>query len=138
MRKKDHIPVPALKHQHIIKLGRIMDMLYKPSEIAEEIGVSVDTVYRSYMPAGCPYIEDEHKRYWIHGPAFVAWARQTISQRKRNRYPLAENQAWCMKCNRPVEMKRARPVHQNRYMVILQSTCPHCRTKVNRTARRAP
>jgi len=40
--------IPQLKHQHIIKLSRLLNMLYKPSEIAEEIGVSVDTVYRSY------------------------------------------------------------------------------------------
>lgn len=132
MRKKDAPPTPLLKHQHIVKLGRFMDMMYKPSEIAEEIGVNIDTVYRTYLPAGCPYVEDERGRYWIHGPAFVAWARETISKKKIRRHPLAEDQAWCMKCNRPVEMKRPRPVYQNKYLTIVQSACPHCKTKVNR------
>jgi len=47
---------PLLKHCHIIKLGRLLNMLYKPSEIAEEIGVAQDTVYRSYLPAGAPLL----------------------------------------------------------------------------------
>ena len=38
---------PVLKHTHIIKLGRLLDMMYKPAEIADEIGVTPDTVYRS-------------------------------------------------------------------------------------------
>lgn len=123
---------PLLKHQHIIKLSRLLDMLYKPSEIAEEIGVTQDTVYRSYLPAGLPHVRDEQDHVWIHGPAFIAWARETISQRKSKRKGLGENQAWCMRCNQPVEMNRPKVVHQNRYIRIMQSACPHCKTKVNR------
>lgn len=123
---------PHLKHQHIIKLGRLLDMMYKPSEIAEEIGVTMDTVYRSYLPAGLPHVRDEQGRVWIHGPAFVGWARQTISKRKTKRMPLADDQAWCMKCGRPVEMQRPQVIYQNKYLKIMQSVCPHCKTKINR------
>ena len=125
---------PIFKHQHIVKLSRLMDMLYKPSEIAEEIGVSVDTVYRSYLPAGLPYLEQDGQ-FWIHGPAFIAWARGTISQRKNKRKGMDEDHAWCMKCNRPVMMNRPRAVYQNHYMRILQSACPHCGCKVNRAVK---
>ncbi len=31
---------PHLKHIQIIRLGRFLDMLYRPAEIAEEIGGS--------------------------------------------------------------------------------------------------
>ena len=34
-------------------------MDYKLSEIAEVLEVHPDTVYRSYIPAGCPYEKDD-------------------------------------------------------------------------------
>lgn len=43
---------PTLKHTQIVRLARFLDMMYRPSEVAEEIGVTQDTVYRSYLPAG--------------------------------------------------------------------------------------
>ncbi|HKJ37257.1 MAG TPA: hypothetical protein VJ972_00650, partial [Anaerolineales bacterium] len=81
--------VPTLKHQHIIKLSRLLDMMYKPSEIAEEIGVTQDTIHRSYLPAGLPHHRDEQGHVWIHGPAFVSWARHTIANKKKDRKGLA-------------------------------------------------
>lgn len=76
---------PHLKHQHIVKLGRLLNMLYKPAELAEEIGVTQDTIYRSYLPAGLPHTRDDQGNVWIHGPAFVSWARETISRRQNKR-----------------------------------------------------
>lgn len=127
---------PILKHTHIIKLGRLLDMLYKPSEIAEEIGVSTETIYRSYMPAGLPYIRDAKGNIWIHGPAFVAWAKETISKKKSERVGLAEDQAWCMKCNQAVQLIDPKIKQVNRYLELLQTRCPQCGTKINRAQAR--
>lgn len=132
------MPNPHLKHQHIIKLTRLLDMLYKPSEIAEEIGVAQDTVYRSYLPAGLPHIRDADGRVWIHGPAFITWARETISKKKNKRAGLPEDSAWCLKCNQPVPMLAPRIKPVNRYLELLQSTCPQCRSKINRARARSP
>ena len=38
---------PLLRHTQIIRLERILNMLYKPAELAEEIAVNPDTIYRS-------------------------------------------------------------------------------------------
>jgi hypothetical protein len=128
------IPVrkPLLRHTQIIRLTRLLDMLYKPAEIAAEIGVHPDTVYRSYIPAGCPTVVDSAGHFWIHGPAFVAWARQTVTQRASKRQPLTEGQAWCMRCDHPVELiaPTVRPI--NHYLELLQASCPICGTQVNR------
>lgn len=123
---------PLLKHTHIIKLGRFLDMLYRPSEIAEEIGVTTDTVCRSYIPAGLPYTRDENNRIWIHGPAFAAWAKATIARKKSQRVPLPDGQGWCMRCNQAVEMIRPTILPATRYFELLQSPCPHCGGTVNR------
>ena len=127
---------PLLKHTHIIKLGRILDMLYKPGEIADEIGVTQDTVYRSYLPAGLPHTRDTKGNVWIHGPAFVAWARETISMRKSKRAGLLDDHAWCMKCNRPVRLNQPRVKIVNRYLELLQAPCPGCGRTVNRARAR--
>ena len=29
---------PLLKHTHIVKLGRLLNMMYRPTELAEELG----------------------------------------------------------------------------------------------------
>ena len=133
---------PLLKHCHIVKLGRILNMMYRPSEIAEEIGVITDTVTRSYLPAGLPHERDAQGNVWIHGPAFVAWAKETIARKKSQRAGLPEGHAWCMHCKRPVRMIDPKVRTTTRYLEIMQSTCPSCGTSVNRarsrgTSRRA-
>ena len=128
------IPVrkPILRHTQIVRLSRLLDMLYKPAEIAEEIGVHPDTVYRSYIPAGVPTVVDSHGRVWIHGPAFVAWARATIAQRRSKRQPLADGQAWCMRCNVPVDLITPTVKSISRSLELLQAVCPSCGTQINR------
>jgi hypothetical protein len=111
-------------------------MLYKPAEIAEEIGVTKDTVYRSYLPAGLPHTRDAKGNIWIHGPAFVDWARQTIAQKKRKRKGLPDDHAWCMKCNQPVLLIHPKIKPVNRYLEILQAPCPTCHKTVNRARAR--
>lgn len=122
---------PLLKHTQIIRLNRILNMMYKPSELAAEIGVTTDTIYRSYLPAGLPHTRDQHT-IWIHGPAFVCWAKETITKKEAQRKGLEPDQAWCMTCNQPVHLNhpRVRPV--NRYLELLQARCPHCQHTVNR------
>lgn len=92
---------PLLKHTQIIRLSRILDMMYKPKEIASEIGITADTIYRSYLPAGLPHLQDR-RGIWIYGPAFVAWAKETVSKNRHKRAPLPDGYAWCMKCNQSV------------------------------------
>lgn len=127
---------PLLKHTHIVKLTRILNMLYRPSEIAAEIGTTSDTIYRSYLPAGLPHTRDDAGDIWIHGPAFVAWARETVSKRASEREGLPDGHGWCMKCNRAVRLDNptARPV--SRYLELLQASCPRCGSTVNRARAR--
>lgn len=132
-----YMRTPNLKHQHIVKLSRLLDMMYKPSEIAEEIGVTQDTIYRSYLPAGLPHVRDEEGHVWIHGPAFVSWARETISKKKSQRVGLPDNHAWCMKCNRAVELVNPKIKTVNRYLELLQARCPNCSKKINRARARS-
>ena len=129
--------IPRLKHHNIIRLGRLLDMMYRPSEIAEEIDVTVDTIYRSWLPAGLPHKRDSDGSIWIHGPVLVAWAKETIAQSKKKSAPLEEGHGWCMKCNQAVVMVSPTPIYSNRYIEIVQSVCPKCGIPVNRAQKRS-
>lgn len=124
------------RQQHIARLGRLLDMLYKPAEIAAEIGVNKDTVYRSYLPAGLPHTRDSRGNIWIHGLAFQTWVRQVAHQRRARRHPMQPDQAWCMPCNGPVQLREPRVKIVNHYLELLQAPCPVCGKLVNRARAR--
>jgi len=63
-----------------MRLIKLLDMLYKPSELAEEVGFTRRQVYRVYIPSGCPHTRDEKRYIWINGKAFREWYEETIHQ----------------------------------------------------------
>lgn len=121
---------PLIKHKQIARRGRLMNMLYKPKEIAEELGIHVDTIYRSYIPAGLPYFRNK-QGIWIHGTTFVDWSKQTIIQNKKHHH-LQENQVWCLRCKKPVEDINTVVIYTKGNAELHQSHCPECGIKINR------
>ena len=100
--------------------------------MSDALGIPIEIFYER---AGLPVIHDERGRLWIHGLAFAAWARQTVSLRKSKRAGLPDDCAWCLRCNCPVPLidPTARLVRAN--VELLQSTCPTCGATVNRVRR---
>lgn len=133
------MPVPKMSRGIILKLDRLLNMLYRPKEIASEIGVSVETVYRCYLPAGAPVTIDGQGVKWINGKKFAAWARDCLATNRRGKLArtLAETQGFCMRCNQVVEMidSRRRPHSQKQGVVQVSGRCSLCGTKVNRFVR---
>ena len=128
---------PQLSRGQIIRLGRLLHMKYRPSEIAEIIGVSDDTVRRSYLKSGCPYEQDGKGRIWIIGTAFRSWAEDILEERKRKKHPpMKENEAWCFKCNKRVKIQNPKVKHTTYHLELIQGYCKGCRTKVNRARSR--
>lgn len=115
----------------LIKLVRLLDMKYRPSEIADELGITAETVTRSYLPAGAPFERDKANNIWIHGLTFAAWVR-SVTERRKEMGRLEDGQGFCFKCMKAVEMIRPRRKHQGRYTSIWQGKCPVCAGKVNR------
>lgn len=125
------MPQPLFKHKLITRLPRLLDMLYKPGELADELGIPVDTIYRSHLPAGAPHTREASGLLWIHGPAYREWVR-VLQRQKRDRIRLPENQAWCMKCKAPVPLINPRIKATNHYLELLQARCPTCGARINR------
>jgi hypothetical protein len=114
----------------LIKLSRLMNMMYKPSEVAAEIDVTTETVYRSYLPGGCPFERDKAGNIWINGLAFAAWVREVSTKKEMNR--LQDGQAFCLRCRKAVALERPRERFRGRYVVIFQGKCEACGAKINR------
>jgi len=102
------------------RLVRLLDMLYTPSELANEIGFEVRQVYRVYLHLGCPFTKDTYGRYWINGKEFRLWVEQVYKKRK-----LKSNEAFCLTCKKPVEMISPRKRKEGRLYFYL-CNCPIC------------
>lgn len=118
----------------IIRLNRLLNMCYRPSELAHEIGCHVDTVYRSYIPAGCPHERDDRGHIWIVGTEFAQWVR-TSASKKRSK--MADDEAFCFKCNKPVKLTGDLTVKPtNKHLELVTGACPECGTTINRARAR--
>ncbi len=108
-----------------MRLGKLLDMMYKPSELAEEIGFTLRQVYRVYMPLGCPCVR-ENRYVFINGRAFAEWYEATYPKKT-----LRDDEAFCLTCKKPVMMND--PVKQKKdrlhYWVC---KCPTCGRKLAR------
>ncbi|MHC1739692.1 MAG: DUF5679 domain-containing protein [Anaerolineaceae bacterium] len=118
----------------IIKLSRLLDMEYKPSEIAEEIDVSLWVIYNTYLHAGCPHRREKGGQIWIHGLSFAAWARSVNAADKKNPFTLQADEAWCTKCNAVVKMLDPHERKLKSNLIMVYGTCSVCSGKVNRLA----
>jgi hypothetical protein len=102
------------------KLHQLLDMLYTPAEIANELGFGKRQFYRVYIPAGCPHKREENGHLWINGTAFRQWYLE--------RYPkvrIAENEVYCLTCKGPVPIFQPETRQKGTY-VYQASTCPNC------------
>lgn len=131
--------VPRLNRGKIIALERLLNMMYRPAEVASEVGISVDALYRSYIPAGAPVEFDGKGRTWIHGTAFARWAREYLAttRRGKRKAEMTPSQGYCLRCNQVVEMLdiRRRPHTEKAGTLQVSGRCPTCDAKVNRFMR---
>ena len=109
----DHV-TRALMHRSM----RILDMEYKPSEIAEELGASKEQIVH-LISAGAPARKDAKGHYWIHGLTFVAWLKDAAPKKPEDKHTFADNECYCVTCREVVQFIEYRKSHR-----IVYGTCP--------------
>lgn len=133
------MPEPRLSRGLVIKLERLLDMLYKPGELAAELGVSTETVMRSYVPSGAPVIIDGDGKTWINGLHFATWARECLATNRMGKVKrtMEAGQAYCLRCKQVIDIDGLR--HNRRFdqrgVTQITGRCPACGTRVNRFVR---
>lgn len=117
---------------------KLLDMMYTPAEIAEELNISKEYVYHHLMnTAEIHYTKDETGHVWINGMDIYRWIEQVFSERRKKRknvIPLMENEFYCMRC-------KARKI-TNDYKIIDDSWqraktafCPDCGARMRKYVR---
>lgn len=118
----------------ITRAGRLLDMLYRPDELALELSIPSRTV-REWIQYGMPYERDPRGHLWVNGVQFSHWVEQIRKQWPR--IPLAEDEGFCLHCKRRVKLTQAARSERANGL-LLTSACPHCGATVNRGVKRDP
>jgi hypothetical protein len=127
--KKPRIRPP---HRVIVRAPGLLPMLYKVSELAEEVGVP-DSTMRGWLDLGAPLRHDSGGHLWIHGQDFASWVERMRRPRREGR--LADDEAFCMSCRRVVTMKKPvwKPIKGK--LVHITGKCPDCGCMIQRGGR---
>ena len=112
------------------RLQNLFDMMYRPSEIANELGISKRLFYRVYLPLGCPHERDHRNHVWINGAQFRDWIMEYYSESK-----LKEDEAFCLTCKHPVKILNPTQ-HQKSGLIYLVCKCPECGRKISKILER--
>jgi Zn finger protein HypA/HybF involved in hydrogenase expression len=108
------------------RLQRLLNMMYRPSEIAEEIGFEVRQVYRVYIPLGLPHERDGRNHIFINGTVFRDWYLEHYKK-----IDLEENQVYCLTCKQAVKILDPE-FHEKDGLYYLTCHCPECGRKTTK------
>ncbi len=124
---------PRLTRYQKLRVRGLLEMPYTPQLLADAIGCHRDTIYRSFVPAGCPHARDERGRITIIGTELSAWYFDNLP----TKVTLKPNEGWCFRCNRPTTMEPPLTIKPtNRHLELVTGTCSDCGGRVNRARAR--
>ena len=90
-----------IPHCVIVRAPGLLPMLYKPSELEQELDIPAFTV-RGWLSKGLPHQRDSRGHIWIDGRQFAEWVQ--VTSQARPRANLREDEAYCLRCRRLVKM----------------------------------
>lgn len=105
--EENTIRVESLSRGLIRRSLRLLDMEYKPREIAEELGAKPEQILRLVL-AGAPARKDQSGHYWIHGLSFYEFLQKAAPKNRKAKKTFSLNQAWCMTCKSVVDFTETR------------------------------
>jgi hypothetical protein len=108
------------------QLKGLLDMEYTPKELAEELGVTIDQIYRVYVPGGCPHERTERNHILINGKKFRAWFEEQYKKRH-----LEPGETFCLTCKKAVKIINPERKQQGRLIYDL-CNCPNCGRRLTR------
>lgn len=118
----------SLPHLVIVRAPGLLPMLYRPSELAQDLEIAESTL-RDWLGMGLPHQRDERGHIWINGREFAAWVR--ASRRPPSSRKMAEDEAYCFRCQRPVKLINPAVTCHGKQR-LLSGTCPDCGSTIHR------
>lgn len=108
------------------RLKRLLDMDYSPGELADEIGIDKNQIYRVYIPLGCPNERKDQKHIQINGKKFIDWYLSHYQKAK-----IKEDETFCKTCRKAVKIFQPSDKKKSGLSYVL-STCPNCGRKLSK------
>ena len=112
------VKIEKLSRAMMRRSMRILDMQYKLSEIAMELGADKEQILQ-LIYAGAPARKDSRGHYWIHGTKFVQWLHDVAPKNGRDRNTFSDNECWCASCRSMIVYKESR-----RQGLVSYGECP--------------
>ena len=122
----------CLPHYVIVKAPGLLPMLYKVSELAVELHLTERTLL-DWLKNGAPHNRDQYGQIWVHGQKFSNWVAGMHKPKKERK--LTDNQAYCFRCNRIVELQNASSRLIKGRLIMTKGVCPQCGCTINRGGR---
>ncbi len=115
----------------------LLNMLYKPSELSEEVGLAKETIIRYADKFGLPSTKDNSGHIWVNGKAFRIWASEISEELKVKELTRTENDFHCVRCGFvTVTSFERHPVNNPIGKTERHSAnCPKCNNKMSKFAR---
>lgn len=112
----------------------LLDMLYTPAELAEELQIDRDEIYHVLIPAGLPHQRDENRHIWIHGLTAATWL---LNQKRRKPRTLGHDEFLCLHCRNVVipDPQTLTAASSGRFHYV-KAVCPVCGTTLCKGARK--
>lgn len=107
-----------------MRLKKLLDMQYRPSELAAIVGFSQRQIYRVYIQLGAPYEKDKTGHLWINGRQFAHWYAENFPKTV-----IDKNQAFCLSCKRAIDIEKSTKKQKGKISYLL-CKCPNCGRKI--------
>lgn len=118
-----------LPHSIIVKAPGLLPMLYKPSELADDLDIPERTL-RDWLDDGAPHSRDNRKHIWINGEEFAQWVETERKPKKERKMEVG--QAYCFHCKQIVDMVDPSVSYTKGKLALQTGKCPLCHGKINR------
>lgn len=128
-------PVNEIRRKIWNARTKLLDMDYKITELADELGVTarymrIDMIQKR----GFPCWHDSTKHIWCNGKIAREWIENNFepkNHRNSSKNPMAENEFYCVKCRARVECN-SYTVIADRGTIYKKAYCPVCGTRMNK------
>jgi len=121
-----------LPHSVIVKSPGLLPMLYTVHELSDAIGIPERTL-RDWLADEALNTRSEQDQIWVNGRVFANWVA-SMRKPKRDR-KLKDHEAYCMRCNRIVEMLDPTTNFVRGKLIVIRGKCPNCGCTINRGGR---
>src|SRR3990172_288828 len=120
-----------IPHKAIMRAPYLLSLRYPLTDLCSELGVDATTIH-VWMRNGLPYERDARKHIHVHGRAVSNWI-ESVRCKSSPKKPMPAGQAFCLRCRQSREMSAPTQIYQSGKLRLLQSNCPVCGTKINRS-----